>query len=166
MLSTLASIIAVPPLAGDPSTLFYYESRFYAKPRRARRNRLRPPHHARPAVPFEASVDAPFDLEFDRADSRYEIATPLPGAGETLHLPVIPLRDMVIFPHMVTQFFVGRELSLQAVAEAVARDQRILAVAQREPDVEEVAPTDLYPIGVELAIGRVLKMPDGTTAVL
>ncbi|MDQ2805958.1 MAG: endopeptidase La [Chloroflexota bacterium] len=86
--------------------------------------------------------------------------------GEAVQLPVIPLRDMVIFPHMVTQFFVGRDISLAAVAAATAADGRILAVAQREPETEDVTPADLYPVGVEVAIGRVLKMPDGTTALL
>ena len=57
-------------------------------------------------------------------------------------------------------------MSLQAVAAAMAADHRILAVAQREPEEEDVGPDDLYPVGVELAIGRVLKMPDGTTALL
>jgi ATP-dependent Lon protease len=131
-----------------------------------RRKPIRPPHHARPTVPFEARPSAPFDIEIDSPTGRDHIPPARPLAEDRVQLPVIPLRDMVIFPHMVTQFFVGRDVSLQAVAEAVAADHRLLAVAQREPEVEDVTPGDLYSIGVELAVGRVLKMPDGTTALL
>ena len=137
-----------------------------AAPERRRRKRARPPHHSRPEVPFEESPTAAFDLDFDPQAGRFVQAPVLPPPGAVLHLPVIPLRDMVIFPHTVTQFFVGRELSLEAVAAAMSADHRVLAVAQREAEREDVAPADLYPIGVELIIGRVLKMPDGTTALL
>jgi ATP-dependent Lon protease len=129
-----------------------------------RRKRTRPPRHIRAEVAIDAGPAELLDLDFDPAGNQF--GAPPATDGDLLHLPVIPLRDMVIFPHMVTQFFVGREVSLAAVAESVATDHRILAVAQREPEVEDVTPRDLYPIGVELAIGRVLKMPDGTTALL
>ncbi|HMA37010.1 MAG TPA: endopeptidase La [Chloroflexia bacterium] len=128
-----------------------------------RRKRGRPPRHLRPEVPIESNPGATLELSFEPAAGKPERGR---GGDEVVTLPVIPLRDMVIFPHMVTQFFVGREISLQAVAAAVASDHRILAIAQREAEVEDVTPDDLYPIGVELAIGRVLKMPDGTTALL
>jgi ATP-dependent Lon protease len=135
-----------------------------APPRPARRPAAGPRRHARPDTPIE--ISGPAGLE---------PAPPAPGAGATsrpladpppIALPVVPLRDMVIFPHMVTQLFVGRDISLRAVAEAVGSDRRIIAVAQREPDVDDVTGADLYPVGVEVAIGRVLKMPDGTTALL
>ncbi|HUS15729.1 MAG TPA: endopeptidase La [Chloroflexia bacterium] len=133
------------------------------RPIASRRKTPRPPRHSRPEVPIESSPGTAFERPFDLSGKSGNGAHP---DDDTVHLPVIALRDMVIFPHMVTQFFVGREMSLQAVAAAVAADHRILAVAQREPEVETVGPDDLYPVGVELAIGRVLKMPDGTTALL
>ncbi len=128
-----------------------------ARPSAPRRKRARPPRHLRPDMLIAAGPDA----AADGPGARHT-----PDGNDAVQLPVIPLRDMVIFPHMVTQFFVGRDISLQAVAAATAADGRILAVAQREPEVEDVVPADLYPVGVEVAIGRVLKMPDGTTALL
>ena len=86
--------------------------------------------------------------------------------GETLRLPLLPLRDMVIFPHMVTSLFVGRPRSLKAIEEAMNGDRVLVAVAQRNPEDEDVEPEDLYAMGVELVIGRSLKMPDGTTSLL
>src|SRR4051812_21480683 len=85
---------------------------------------------------------------------------------ETVELPLLPLRDMVIFPHMVTSLFVGREKSLKAIEAAMADDRVIVAVAQRNPEDEEIGPNDLYEMGVELVIGRSLKMPDGTNSLL
>jgi ATP-dependent Lon protease len=80
--------------------------------------------------------------------------------------PVLPLRDTVIFPQMVAPILVGRDRSIKAVEAAMAEDQVIIVVAQRDPDVQNPAMDDLYPIGTELVIGRVLRMPDGTTSVL
>src|SRR5436190_2062120 len=87
------------------------------------------------------------------------------GPG-TVDLPLLPLRDMVIFPHMVTSLFVGRDKSLKAIEAAMADDRVIVAVAQRNPEDEEIGPNDLYDMGVELVIGRSLKMPDGTNSLL
>ncbi len=81
-------------------------------------------------------------------------------------LPVVPLINTVLFPHMLTPLFVGRERSVAAVEEAMAGEKLILAVAQREQDVDDVGPADLYTIGVEAVIQRVLKMPDGSTSIV
>ncbi|GIV96289.1 MAG: Lon protease [Herpetosiphonaceae bacterium] len=81
-------------------------------------------------------------------------------------VPVVPLINTVLFPHMMTPLFVGRERSLAAVEDAMAGGRTIVAVAQRDPDVEQVEAEGLYTIGVEGVIGRVLKMPDGTTSIL
>jgi ATP-dependent Lon protease len=81
-------------------------------------------------------------------------------------LPVVPLINVVLFPHMLTPLFVGRERSVAAIEEALDADRTVLAVAQREADVEEVGPDDLYLIGVEASIQRVLRMPDGSTSIV
>jgi len=81
-------------------------------------------------------------------------------------LAVLPVRDTVLFPHMVTPLFVMRERSVKAIEEAMAHDRTIVVVAQRDPEVEDVGVDDLYDIGTEAVIGRMLKMPDGTTSVL
>jgi len=89
------------------------------------------------------------------------------GAPDTsFSLSVLPLINTVIFPRAVTPLYVSREQSLHAVAAATAGDAHLLVVAQRDGDQEVVGADDLYPIGVEADIGRVLKMPDGHTSVL
>ncbi len=88
------------------------------------------------------------------------------GDGNLVKLPLLPLRDMVIFPHMVTSLFVGRDKSIKAIESALKGNRAIVAVAQRNPEDEEVGPDDLYSMGVELVIGRSLKMPDGTVSLL
>ncbi|MGC8960565.1 MAG: endopeptidase La [Chloroflexia bacterium] len=86
--------------------------------------------------------------------------------GVVLERPVVPLLDTVIFPHMVSPLFVGREPSLQALEEALSTDRTIVLVAQREPVEEDVTPDLLYPVGTEAVIGRILRMPDGSTSML
>ncbi len=81
-------------------------------------------------------------------------------------LPVLPLINTVLFPYMLTPLFVGRERSVHAVEAAMAGERTILAVAQRERDLDEVGPHDLFGIGVEAVIQRVLKMPDGSTSIV
>jgi ATP-dependent Lon protease len=83
-----------------------------------------------------------------------------------IEAPLIPLRDMVIFPNMVTPLFVGRSRSLEAV-QAAQRELHILICAtQKDPDVEDPELDDLYEVGVQAVLGRSLRMPDGTTSAL
>jgi len=79
---------------------------------------------------------------------------------------VLPLRDMVVFPQMMAPLLVGRDRSLKAIEAAAAQDNVLLVVAERELDQQEPGVEDLYSVGTEFAIGRVLRMPDGTTNVL
>lgn len=81
-------------------------------------------------------------------------------------IPLLPIRDTVLFPRMVLPLFVGRERSVKAIEEAVARERTIAVVAQRKSDTQDPTLDDLYSIGTEAVVGRVLKMPDGTTSVL
>jgi len=82
-------------------------------------------------------------------------------------LPLLPVRDTVLFPHMVTSLFVSRHASLRAVDMAMQREeQSILVVAQQDPHLEEPTPADLYPVGTEAIIGRVLRLPDGSNQIL
>src|SRR5215203_1756813 len=84
----------------------------------------------------------------------------------SVRLPLLPLRDMVIFPHMVTSLFVGRDKSLKAIESAMSNERALVAVAQHNPEDEDVGPEDLYDMGVEIVVGRSLKMPDGTVSLL
>ncbi|HEU5199054.1 MAG TPA: endopeptidase La [Ktedonobacterales bacterium] len=81
-------------------------------------------------------------------------------------LPVLPVRNTVLLPNIVTPFYVGRESSQRAVEEALAQQRAIVVVAQKDDSVEDPGPEDLYSVGTEGIIGRALKMPDGTTNVL
>ncbi|MDX1496732.1 MAG: LON peptidase substrate-binding domain-containing protein, partial [Salinisphaeraceae bacterium] len=80
--------------------------------------------------------------------------------------PVLPLRDVVVFPHMAIPLFVGREKSIKALEVAMESDKRILLVAQRSADVEDPGSKDLYNIGTLASILQLLKLPDGTVKVL
>ena len=81
-------------------------------------------------------------------------------------LPVLPLRDVVVFPHMVVPLFVGREKSVRALDIAMEGNKKILLVAQRSPDIDEPGAGDLYSIGTVASVLQLLKLPDGTIKVL
>jgi ATP-dependent Lon protease len=81
-------------------------------------------------------------------------------------MPVLPLRDVVVYPHMVIPLFVGREKSIVALDLAMKADKRILLVAQKQADVDDPTPADLYRVGTVATILQLLKLPDGTVKVL
>ena len=81
-------------------------------------------------------------------------------------LPVLPLRDVVVYPHMVIPLFVGRDRSIKALDLAMAGDKQILLVAQKSPDTDDPAADDLYSVGTLAQVLQLLKLPDGTIKVL
>ena len=81
-------------------------------------------------------------------------------------LPILPLRDVVVYPHMVIPLFVGRAKSIAALDQAMAAGKEILLVAQTKADVDEPTESDLYQIGTVASILQLLKLPDGTVKVL
>ncbi|MCI0487715.1 MAG: endopeptidase La [Blastocatellia bacterium] len=81
-------------------------------------------------------------------------------------LPVLPLRDIVIFPFMIVPLFVQRERSIRAVEQALAENRIIMLAAQRDLEKEEPSGSDLYDYGTAAAIMRMLKMPDGRIRIL
>jgi ATP-dependent Lon protease len=81
-------------------------------------------------------------------------------------VPVLPLRDVVVYPHMVIPLFVGREKSIQALDVAMRGDKRIMLIAQKQADVDDPKVDDLYRIGTVATILQLLKLPDGTVKVL
>ena len=106
---------------------------------------------------------SPFPL-FDEFE--FEDAGPSEEAGGILEGPLLPLRDLVFFPRMVSPLVVGRDRSIEAVEVALERDEPLIAVAQRDPEVDEVEPEDLYEFGTDVIIGRMLRMPDGSLSIL
>src|SRR5262245_24545902 len=81
-------------------------------------------------------------------------------------LPVLPLRDIVIFPFMIVPLFVQREKSIRAVDQALAENRMIMLVSQRDLDKEEPLKADLYEVGTVAVIMRMLKLPDGRIRIL
>ena len=81
-------------------------------------------------------------------------------------LPLLPLRDVVIYPHMVIPLFVGREKSIYAMEVAMTQDKQVFLVAQKSASEDEPTPSDLYDIGCVATILQLLKLPDGTVKVL
>src|ERR1700675_5124720 len=87
-------------------------------------------------------------------------------AAEALELPLLPLRDVVVCPHMVIPLFVGRPKSIKALETAMESGKSILLVAQKSAAKDEPSPEDLYDIGSIANILQMLKLPDGTVKVL
>ncbi|MEE9423094.1 MAG: LON peptidase substrate-binding domain-containing protein, partial [Gammaproteobacteria bacterium] len=81
-------------------------------------------------------------------------------------IPVLPLRDVVVYPHMVIPLFVGREKSIRALEAAMDHDKNILLVAQKSAEVDDPQSTDIHEIGTLSTILQLLKLPDGTVKVL
>ncbi|HQR85131.1 MAG: endopeptidase La [Burkholderiales bacterium 35-55-47] len=89
---------------------------------------------------------------------------PLPATP--LELPLLPLRDVVVFPHMVIPLFVGRPKSIKALEAAMAAERRIMLVAQKAAAKDEPSVTDMFEVGCVSTILQMLKLPDGTVKVL
>jgi len=81
-------------------------------------------------------------------------------------LPVLPLRDLVVFPYMTLPLFVVRERSIAAVEDALAGDRLLLLATQRDPEIEDPEPDDLHAVGTVAMVMRILRMPDGRVKAL
>ncbi len=90
--------------------------------------------------------------------------SPLPS--DPIDLPLLPLRDVVVFPHMVIPLFVGRPKSIKALEASMAAERRIMLVAQKAAAKDEPAVTDMFDVGCMATILQMLKLPDGTVKVL
>ncbi len=85
---------------------------------------------------------------------------------EAFEIPVLPLRDVVIFPHMVIPLFVGRERSVNALDVAMSTDKKILLVAQKKAEEDAPSAEDIYKVGTISSVMQLIKLPDNTTKVL
>src|SRR5215471_10910268 len=104
-----------------------------------------------------SSLIEPEEIQIEQNDEQLK----LPDS-----LPVLPLRDIVIFPYMIVPLFVQRERSIRAVEQALAENRMIMLIAQRDLEKEEPNGSDLYNYGTAAAIMRMLKMPDGRIRIL
>jgi ATP-dependent Lon protease len=91
---------------------------------------------------------------------------PLPGSGEVRTFPVLPLRDIVVFPHMIVPLFVGREKSVKALEEVIKSDTFILLATQKNAADDDPATDAIYDVGTLATVLQLLKLPDGTVKVL
>jgi ATP-dependent Lon protease len=101
-----------------------------------------------------------------RTEELYRVPNHEPTQDGLIEAVVLPLRDLVVFPRMVAPIFVGREASLLAVQEAQAKNHTVIGLAQKDPEVEDPKPADFLTIGIEMAVGRLLSMPDGSSSAL
>ncbi|HSR20931.1 MAG TPA: endopeptidase La, partial [Anaerolineales bacterium] len=101
-----------------------------------------------------------------RTDELYRVPNRDPDERGLIDAPVLPLRDLVVFPRMVSPIFVGREASLLAIQAAQAKNRTVIGLVQRDPELEDPQPSDFLPIGLEMAVGRLLSMPDGSSSAL
>ena len=86
-------------------------------------------------------------------------------AGKGLY-PVLPLRDIVVFPYMIVPLFVGRDKSINALEEVMRSDKHILLAAQKNAGDDDPATDAIYPVGTLASVLQLLKLPDGTVKVL
>nr|WP_314263463.1 endopeptidase La [uncultured Moellerella sp.] len=89
-----------------------------------------------------------------------------PERSERIEIPVLPLRDVVVYPHMVIPLFVGREKSIHSLEAAMDHDKQVILVAQKEASTDEPGVNDLFSVGTVASVLQMLKLPDGTVKVL
>src|SRR5438094_9537949 len=99
-----------------------------------------------------------------RNDKRDPKDQPPPSAG--LRVPLLPLRDIIVFPHMVVPLFVGRQKSIRALEEAMNKQKFILLAAQKDAKTNDPAEDDIYKVGTLGTVVQLLRLPDGTVKVL
>src|SRR5579862_4453104 len=90
----------------------------------------------------------------------------LPLPGEVRSYPVLPLRDIVVFPHMIVPLFVGREKSIRALEEVMRSDSFILLATQKNAADDDPATSAIFEVGTLASVLQLLKLPDGTVKVL
>jgi len=99
--------------------------------------------------------------ELDKENEKIDKEVKIPD-----DLPVLPVRDIVVFPYMIIPLFVGREISIKAIDHALSTDRMILLLTQKDLSLESPAPSDLYSVGTVGMIMRMLKLPDGRVKIL
>jgi ATP-dependent Lon protease len=82
------------------------------------------------------------------------------------NLPVLPVRDIVVFPYMILPLFVGREMSIKAIEFSLSSNRMVLLLTQKDHNIENPAPEDLFSVGTVALVMRMLKLPDGRVKIL
>jgi len=89
-----------------------------------------------------------------------------PERSEYIEIPVLPLRDVVVYPYMVIPLFVGRDKSIKCIEASMNKNKKIMLVAQKKAEIDEPTDNDLFTVGTTASILQMLKLPDGTIKVL
>jgi len=109
-----------------------------------------------------STIDKGDDMaELDKSQEKTEREVEIPNS-----LPILPVRDIVVFPYMIIPLFVGREISIKAIEYALSKDRMILLLTQKDLSLENPSAEDLYRIGTVGMIMRMLKLPDGRVKIL
>jgi ATP-dependent Lon protease len=119
----------------------------------------------RPGRPRRATTSAG-DFADDALESAFDPLAEAGLAGAPRDLPVLPVRNTVLLPHMIVPLFVDREPALRAVEYAMAHDHTILIVTQKSEQISDPAPHDVYTMGTECVISRMTRLNDGATSVM
>ncbi|HEX9014342.1 MAG TPA: LON peptidase substrate-binding domain-containing protein, partial [Anaerolineaceae bacterium] len=101
-----------------------------------------------------------------RTEELYRIPSATADKNGLIECPVIVFRDLVVYPRMVSPIFIVPGSNLLAIQQAQGKSQTVIALTQRDPEIEDPQPSDFLPIGVEMAVGRLLSMPDGNSSAL
>ena len=101
-----------------------------------------------------------------RTEELYSVPDSIPDDDGLIECPVLPMRDLVVFPHMVSPVFLSEEASILAIEEAQLSDQTVIALTQRDSEQDDPDPEDFLTVGVEMAVGRLLSMPDDSSSAL
>jgi ATP-dependent Lon protease len=106
------------------------------------------------------------DAMHRRTEELYGVRDLVPDDQGMIEGAILPMRDVVIYPHMISPLFVNREMTIWAIEESQENNQTVIALTQRDPEEEQPGPDGFFPIGVEMAVGRLLNMPDGSHSAL
>jgi ATP-dependent Lon protease len=101
-----------------------------------------------------------------RAEDLYQVDDAPPDDNGLIECAVLPLRDVVLYPNMVTPLFISHEPTQAAIEAATRKGRTMLALAQVDPEADDPSPEDLYTVGTEIAVGRLMHLPDGSSSVL
>ncbi len=101
-----------------------------------------------------------------RAEELYEVRDAIEDDEGLIECAVLPLRDIVLFPNLLTPLFVAHAPTLAAVEDTIRSGATMISVAQLDPDLESPTPDDLYTVGTEIAIGRLMRIPDGSISLM
>ena len=101
----------------------------------------------------------------NNSNDQTQIVATAPTENDEL-VPIIPLKDVVLFPNMVAPLFIGRQKSVVALEAAARKDNMVILLSQKNPDDNDITPDNIYDVGTLTKILQVLKLPDGTSKVL